>query len=76
GNNVGGLVGENWGTVERSYWDVETSRQTISAGGEGKTTAEMKRKATYVGWDFEGVWDIEERESYPWLRAFVKHRVK
>ena len=39
---VGGLVGLNeGGTVTNSYWDNETSNQTISDGGEGRTTAQM-----------------------------------
>ncbi|HOL20623.1 MAG TPA: GLUG motif-containing protein, partial [Candidatus Hydrogenedens sp.] len=68
--NVGGLVGVNdGGTVTDSYWDKETYGQTVSAGGEGKTTAEMKQQATYVGWDFVNVWAIEENVTYPYLRA-------
>ncbi|NLH15161.1 MAG: hypothetical protein GX455_01145 [Phycisphaerae bacterium] len=52
---VGGLVGSNGnGTIKDCFWDMETSGQTTSAGGEGKTTAEMKTQSTFtdVGWDF------------------------
>ncbi len=68
---VGGLVGRTStsGRVLGSYWDVETSGQSTSAGGEGKTTAEMKQRATYTGWDFANVWDIVEGQSYPYLRV-------
>ena len=54
-NYSGGLVGENSGTVSNSFWDTETSGQLISAGGTGKTTAEMTTPSTYTdaGWDFE-----------------------
>ncbi len=71
GGYVGGLVGYNddGGTVSSSYWDVEASGQSSSAGGVGKTTAEMKQEATYTGWDFANVWDIVEGQSYPYLRA-------
>jgi len=57
GDYVGGLVG--WNTdlndVNTSFWDIETSGQTTSAGGEGKTTAEMKTLSTFTpaGWDFD-----------------------
>ncbi|NLH17154.1 MAG: LamG domain-containing protein [Phycisphaerae bacterium] len=54
---VGGLVGESFqGTTTQSFWDVETTGLAISEGGEGKTTAEMKKIATYTsaGWDFFG----------------------
>ncbi|MGC8844862.1 MAG: PASTA domain-containing protein [Candidatus Hydrogenedens sp.] len=68
GEYVGGLVGyDNRGTVSQSYWDVETSGQSSSAGGTGKTTAQMKQQATYVGWDFVYVWGIVENSSYPYL---------
>jgi len=39
--NVGGLVGRNHGSIATSFWDVETSGLTTSAGGMGRTTAEM-----------------------------------
>ncbi|MBC8384829.1 MAG: hypothetical protein H8E57_04860 [Candidatus Cloacimonetes bacterium] len=61
---VGGLVGdEHNATCENSFWDVDTSGQTVSDGGTGKTTSEMKDVATFtdittVGldspWDFVG----------------------
>ncbi len=63
-SNVGGLVGYNDNsTVSNSFWDTETSGQTTSAGGIGKTTAEMKDIATFTStattgldaaWDFLG----------------------
>ncbi|HEV56605.1 MAG TPA: hypothetical protein ENN87_03800 [Phycisphaerales bacterium] len=52
---VGGLVGENgFGAVIASFWDIQTSGQTDSAGGTGLDTAEMQLKQTFVesGWDF------------------------
>ena len=39
--NVGGLIGRNYGSIATSFWDVETSGLTTSAGGMGRTTAEM-----------------------------------
>ncbi|MGC8738712.1 MAG: PASTA domain-containing protein, partial [Candidatus Hydrogenedens sp.] len=66
-NYVGGLVGYNYDSVSQSYWDVETSGRNSSAGGTGKTTAEMKQQATYVSWDFTTVWGIVENSSYPYL---------
>ncbi|MCX8065218.1 MAG: hypothetical protein N3G21_08615, partial [Candidatus Hydrogenedentes bacterium] len=70
-NDIGGLLGYNFSsnTMEGCYWDVEVSGIESSEGGEGKTTSEMKQKSTYVGWDFENVWDIIEGETYPWLRS-------
>ena len=66
---VGGLVGGYGGGVTDSFWDIETSGQSISAGGTGKTTAEMQMQVTFtdVGWDFENIWWILEGTGYPKL---------
>jgi len=65
---VGGLVGENPGNVIASFWDVETSDCNFSAGGEGKTTAQMKDINTFLdaGWDFNTVWWMPSN-NYPHL---------
>ena len=78
--DVGGLVGDNYqGNVNRSFWDVQTSGQASSDGGTGKTTAEMRDVATFVGagWDIMAVayeqtnsaytWNIIDGETYPFL---------
>jgi hypothetical protein len=87
---VGGLVGSNhysgyydWsaiegeGVVSESFWDTETSGQATSAGGAGRTTAEMQTASTFLdaGWDFIGetangtadLWWILEGQDYPRL---------
>jgi len=77
---VGGLVGVNWGgTVSNSFWDTKTSGQATSAGGTGKTTAEMQDIATFLGaaWDICAVapgatnpaytWNIVHEQTYPFL---------
>jgi hypothetical protein len=79
--DVGGLVGDNYeGNVSNSFWDTETSGQATSAGGTGKTTAEMKNIATFsgAGWNIIAVanpdtrnpsyiWNIVDGETYPFL---------
>ena len=71
-SSVGGLVGfSNGGTITNSYWDMDTSGQTTSAGGTGKTTAEMMAQGTYPqSWDFTaaGPWRIVDTSSYPYLK--------
>ena len=76
---VGGLVGTDylWGTAVDSFWDIETSGQLTSAGGEGKTTAKMQTASTFLeaGWDFadetengaEDIWWILDGRDYPRL---------
>ncbi len=54
-DKVGGLVGENeYGRTASSFWDIQTSGQTTSAGGLGLTTVQMQDVGTYLsaGWDF------------------------
>jgi hypothetical protein len=52
---VGGLVAfTSGGVVVDSFWDVNSSKQATSAGGMGKTTAQMQEPNTFTdgGWDF------------------------
>ena len=66
---AGGLVGKNeGGQITNSYWDIITSGQSSSAGGEGKTTAEMKQQATFENWDFVNIWALVDFVSYPYLQ--------
>ena len=64
--DIGGLVGEVYevsSIIDNSFWNTQTSGQAVSAGGTGKTTAEMQDVATYTSlatvgldesWDFVG----------------------
>ena len=47
----GGLVDTNgnYGAVDDCYWDTETSGQSDSAAGAGKTTAELQSPIGYTG---------------------------
>jgi hypothetical protein len=81
GNSVvGGLMGASYGTVSNSFWDIQTSGQSTSGGGTGKTTAQMKNIATFSGaaWDITAVanpgtrnpsyiWNIVNAVTYPFL---------
>lgn len=77
----GGLLGsERDAAVTSSYWDTETSGVDRSAGGEGRTTAEMTypyTDNTYEDWDFAAVWrndrDRRFNDGYPfhyWAEPF------
>ena len=79
--NGGGLVDSNgnYGTVANCYWDTETSEQSDSAGGDGKTTAELQSPTgytgAYAGWnvDLDGdgssddPWSFGSATEYPVL---------
>lgn len=66
----GGLVGYNGGTVVGSYWDTDVSGLSVSNGGTGKNTAEMKTRSTFVDWDFVNIWNLYSgaNSGYPVLR--------
>ncbi len=74
-STAGGLVGKNTATVLSSFWDMEASGRTISAGGTGKTTAQMKSQATYTGWNFDILWKINEGITYPTLHSTSMYSV-
>ncbi len=87
GTNVGGLVGRDSvshsssNDVNSSYWNTETSRQPLSDGGTGKTTAELQMPTGYRGiyatWDLDldgdsandDPWDFGTASQYPALRV-------
>lgn len=76
GSYTGGFVGEKSEYEQHTvncYWNTVTSGQQFSAGGEGRTTAEMKEQTTYHNWDFvTPVWNINETENdgYPTLEFY------
>lgn len=75
--NVGGLIGQDLTTASttNSYWDMNRSDQASSAGGTGKTTAQMMQLSTYAGWNIGlagtlgATWQIVEGSGYPQLRG-------
>jgi len=78
---VGGLVGySDQGAVSNSFWDTESSGQSTSDGGTGKTTTVMKSIATFssAGWNIIAVdnpstrnlayiWNIVTGATYPFF---------
>ncbi len=71
GSIVGGFLGSDYmGSITNCYWDNETSTLNTSAAGTGKYTKDMKKQATFVGWNFTGAWGIRESLSYPFLLKF------
>ncbi len=69
--NIGGLTGSVGGSINDSFWNSETSGQVISKAGDGTRNEKMVLEATFTNWDFETVWDIDEGNSYPFLRSNI-----
>jgi hypothetical protein len=80
GSSTGGLIASgSVAVLTSSFWDTQTSGQTISIGGTGKTTLEMQDLCMYLnaGWDFKNestngnsdIWvmNSSENNGYPTL---------
>ncbi|WP_010274334.1 S-layer homology domain-containing protein [Paenibacillus senegalensis] len=66
----GGIAGfaPNGGITD-CYYDQNTTGKSDREGNAiPKTTEEMKRQSTFVGWDFDSVWQIDEGNGYPELQ--------
>ncbi|SDL45956.1 filamentous hemagglutinin family N-terminal domain-containing protein [Geoalkalibacter ferrihydriticus] len=87
--NVGGLIGTNMMYVDaetpvprsdndnitNSFWDMQASGHTTSAGGIGKTTAEMRDSSTYGNWD-SSIWSFVDGttvEGYGLSTPYLTH---
>jgi hypothetical protein len=70
---VGGFGGYGYNAeycdVTSCYWDNVTSMLTISDSGEGRDTAAMQTASTFIGWDFDTIWSLDEgcNDGYPCL---------
>ena len=80
--DVGGLIGFGFfskGSVNNSYWNIETTEQTTSAedpaGKNGRETVQMlypskyPKVKTYEDWPFGTIWkEFKEDGNYPKLK--------
>jgi hypothetical protein len=81
GSAHGGLIGEatltSW-NVSASYWNIETSGQSTSVAGIGKTTDEMTfpyAQDCYENWLFDNIWKSDEEGingGYPYFYRRVR----
>jgi hypothetical protein len=80
----GALIGVNLGSVSGSYWNTQTSGQTVGIGvgnvaGEpghpggttGLTSAQMMQQSSFSGFDFGSTWRIYEGHTVPLLKFFL-----
>jgi hypothetical protein len=82
-NELGAFCGRSGVRFEGSnYYDEDRANVPNPYGGagnpvgdtssfpKGKYTDELMKESTFVGWDFDDVWRIDEGQSYPYL-AFM-----
>jgi hypothetical protein len=65
-SHYGGLTGGD-AVCCSSFWDAQVSGPTLAPGGAGKTTDELRRGATFLGWGRGSAWTIDEGKDYPRL---------
>lgn len=65
---VHGFASQNSGDAVKVYWDSEVAGVPVTGVGSPRTTEQMQKQATYVDWDFDTIWEIEEGQDYPNLR--------
>jgi len=81
GGLVGRVAGPQDARVVRCFWDVEVSGATVSAAGQGLTTAQMQDRRIFqaAGWDLTGdrtdgtadIWLMPKDWPHPVLTAFA-----
>jgi hypothetical protein len=54
------------GTVTDSYFDIDLSVYDDPLAN-GESTADMMAEATFINWDFDNIWRIDEGSSYPYF---------
>ena len=72
-----GLKSNNYVYISRSYWCTETTGLSTSGINNstvlGKTVDEMLDKDTFIGFDFNSIWTIDESgKSFPYLVSVKK----
>ncbi len=81
-NWVGGLVGWNHSDISNCFWDTDTQTHGVTEsigyddGGTitnvlGLPTFQLHQQSTFTDWDFIGVWNIGENQTYPYLRVYL-----
>jgi len=68
------LIGFNYRSpvITNCYWDKEVGAASSHYGGEPMTTELMTHKSTFVDWDFEEIWYIDEGVSYPYFKYWLE----
>jgi hypothetical protein len=56
---AGGLIQQEHGAF-LSYWDIDESGVSTSAGGFGRTASQMRQADTFRGWGRDGEWILPE----------------
>lgn len=74
-SNTGGLIGNDdngaYSASAPNFYDNETTGMSDSTGATGESTANMKVRPTFVGWNFTTIWKFTKDhtvDDYPVFR--------
>ncbi len=57
-------------TFENCYFDVSKSTNgKYRPNSFARSTEEMMKRDTFIGWDFEGIWEMKEGVTYPGIKS-------
>jgi len=63
------LAPDGNGSNNSSFYNKDVCKLQMFYNEDGRTTAEMKTKSTYIDWDFENIWNIGNlNNGYPVLQ--------
>lgn len=66
----GGYWGSNTTTACYFNNDIANSGTNLNSA-VGKTASELQQEATFTGWDFDNIWQIDEGNDFPRLRKGI-----
>lgn len=58
------------GRILSSYYACSDPENSPPGEGVPKTAEQMMQRSTFIEWDFDSIWNIDEGRSYPYLRRF------
>ena len=61
--------------ITNCYWDKDNGAPSSSLGGAAKTTDQMTQQATFVDWDFDEIWAIDEEQTYPYFNWDLPYKM-
>ncbi|WP_346905857.1 GLUG motif-containing protein [Clostridium sp.] len=66
----GGLLGKTSASIGSSFYDASVIGFT-SSSPYAKSTSEMMQSDTFINWDFNNIWSIDEGATYPYFKKYA-----
>lgn len=63
-------------SVTSCYYDGNKNWDIKRPGGAARSTMDMYKQSTYIDWDFNKTWGIDDGNGYPYLRNMYKNETE